>query len=91
MDEPFRVHFQAGVDEGFLGDRVSQLDRTPGFLLGGRFQFRRGEGDAVDAIPAGLATDQDEDVLGPLDGVVYQILPLHNADATDVHQAVAHV
>src|SRR5208282_5534786 len=87
-DETAVERFQAGVDERFLHDRVAELDRPSGLRLAPVGDLLRGERDAADAIPAGAASDQDQEVPHRSRPVRQQPAARQEPNAADVDERV---
>ena len=90
-DDP-RVAGQGDADlhQALLEKGVADLDRGTS-LTGGFVELDRGEGGAMDAVTAGVGTDQQDEVAGTGGGRPGQLGLLDDADAHGVDQAVVPV
>ena len=82
---------EAGVDDRFLGDGVSQLDCSPGVVLRGGGDILGCEVDSVDSVPSGASAEEDHDLSGSGSEVVEEVLALDDTETAYIDQAVAGV
>ena len=83
-----KVH--ARFEEAFFEEGVADLHRRPA-LRAVVVQLDRGERRAVDSVPAGVGTDQQQSVAGSLRPRAHQLVCTHEAYAHRVDQRVVGV
>ena len=89
--QPSVERLEAGMDEGFLHDRVPELDGAPRLRFAAVGDLLGSERYPADAVPSGEPADEHEPVPDRVRAVRKKARPRQEAEATDVHKRVDDV